>query len=367
MTSESNIDWESSTLLPVADDPLCKEASLPSLDSWITPTERYYIRNHFSHVPALDLSSWRLEIDGQVDQPLTLAFDDVARLPGRELTLTMECAGNSRSYVTPPAEGLAFRHGAVSTARWKGVSLKAVLEMAGIQEMATSVIFEGADRGEEEEDGVAFELRYRRSLPLSMALNDDTLLAYEMNGEPITTHHGFPLRLIVPSWYGMASVKWLTRIHLTDKVFDGFFQQRRYVMINEGREDSLEREPVTLVRVKSLIASPRHGEVIQDPSFTIRGFAWSGEGQIAKVEVSTDGGRTWAESTLIGEPTQHAWREWELVWQVPSSGHYVLMSRATDSAGNVQPGSIAWNFRGYANNSIHAIAVEAPARKPIPS
>ena len=153
MTSESNINWESSTLVPVADDPLCKEASLPSLDSWITPTERYYIRNHFSHVPALDLSSWRLEIDGQVDQPLTLAFDDVAQLLGRELTLTMECAGNSRSYVTPPAEGLAFRHGAVSTARWKGVSLKAVLDMAGIQEMATSVIFEGADRGEEEEDG----------------------------------------------------------------------------------------------------------------------------------------------------------------------------------------------------------------------
>ena len=218
MATESNFDLESSTLLTVADDPLCKEASLPSLDSWITPTDRYYIRNHFSHVPALDLSSWRLEIDGLVDQPLTLAFDDVARLPGRELAFTMECAGNSRSYVTPPAEGLAFRHGAVSTARWKGVSLRAVLEMAGVQETATSVVFEGADRGEEEEDGVAFDLSYRRSLPLAKALDDDTLLAFEMNGEPITTNHGFPMRLIVPSWYGMASVKWLTRIHLTDQV-----------------------------------------------------------------------------------------------------------------------------------------------------
>ena len=272
MATESNIDLESSTLLTVADDPLCKEASLPSLDSWITPTDRYYIRNHFSHVPALDLSSWRLEVYGLVDQPISLAFDDVARLPGRELALTMECAGNSRSYVTPPAEGLAFRHGAVSTARWKGVSLRAVLEMAGVRETATSVVFEGADRGEEEEDGVAFDLSYRRSLPLAKALDDDTLLAFEMNGEPITTNHGFPLRLIVPSWYGMASVKWLTRIHLTDQVFDGLFQQRRYVMINEGREDSLEREPVTLVQVKSLIASPRHGEVLQDPSFTIGNY-----------------------------------------------------------------------------------------------
>ena len=147
MASESNTDWESSTLLPVADDPLCKEASLPSLDSWITPTERYYIRNHFSHVPALDLSSWRLEVDGLVNQPLTLAFGDLTRLPGRELALTMECAGNSRSYVTPPAEGLAFRHGAVSTARWKGVSLKAVLEMAGVQEIGYIGRFRGSRPG----------------------------------------------------------------------------------------------------------------------------------------------------------------------------------------------------------------------------
>ena len=367
MASDSHIDQEPSTLLPVADDPLCREASLASLDSWITPTERFYIRNHFSHVPELDLSSWRLEVDGQVNQPLTLTLDDITRLPARELVVTMECAGNSRSYVTPPAEGLAFRHGAVSTGRWKGVSLKAVLEMAGIQETANGVICEGADRGEEQEDGVSFELSYRRSLSLAKALDEDILLAYEMNGEPISTHHGFPLRLIVPSWYGMASVKWLTRINLTDQPFDGFFQQRRYVMINEGAEDSLEREPVAQVKVKSLIASPRHGEVIQDPTCTIRGFAWTGEGQVDKVEVSADDGQTWAEATLLADPTQHAWREWEMVWQVPSSGHYLLMARATDSAGNTQPSSIAWNFRGYANNSIHTIAVEAPARKPIPS
>ena len=367
MASESHGDMESSTLLTVADDPLCREASLPSLDSWITPTERFYIRNHFSHVPALTPASWRLEVDGQVRQPLTLSFDDVLQLPSKELVITMECAGNSRSYVTPPAEGLAFRHGAVSTARWKGVPLKAVLDRAGILEPAVGVVCEGADRGEEEEEGVVFELNYRRGLPLAKSLDDDTLLAYEMNGEPISTHHGAPLRLVVPDWYGMASVKWLTRINVTDQPFDGFFQQRRYVMINEGREDSLERQPVTNVKVKSLIARPRHGEVVQGPVCTIRGFAWSGEGQVVKVEVSVDGGLTWAESILLGDPARHAWREWELRWEVPASGHYLLMAKATDSEGNVQPGSIAWNFRGYVNNSIHTIAVEAPAPKPIPS
>ena len=367
MASQTHLDSQSSTLVTVADDPLCKEATLPSLDSWITPTQRFYLRNHFSEVPTLSLSGWRLEVDGQVRQPLTLSFDDILQFPSKELVITMECAGNSRSYVTPPAEGLAFRHGAVSTARWKGIPLRAVLEKAGVAASAVGVIFEGADRGEEEEDGEAFDLSYRRSLPLTTALHDDTLLAYEMNGEPLSAVHGFPLRLVVPSWYAMASVKWLTRINLTQEPFDGFFQQRRYVMINEGQEQSLEREPVTQLKVKSLITSPRHGEVIRDPACRIRGFAWTGEGQVTRVEVSTDGGRNWQEATLLGDQVPNAWREWQLIWQGPQPGHYILMARATDSRGNSQPDSIPWNFRGYANNSIHTIAVEVPARRPIPS
>lgn len=367
MASERNFESEPSTLLTLAEDPLCKEAMLPSLDSWITPTHRFYIRNHFSNVPTLSLSSWRLAVDGEVQQPLILDLDDIINFPSKELVMTMECAGNSRSYVTPPAEGLAFRHGGVSTASFKGVPLKILLEKAGVGESAVAVICEGADRGEEEEDGVAFDLSYRRSLPLATALHEDTLLAYEMNGETLSTDHGFPLRLLVPSWYGMASVKWLTRINLTAKPFDGFFQQRRYVMINEGQEDSPDREPVTKLKVKSLIASPRHGEVIQGPGFTIRGFAWTGEGHVTKVEVSTDGGRNWRDATLLGDPVPNVWREWQLLWQGFQPGHYILMARATDSSGGTQPGSIPWNFRGYANNSVHTIAVEVPALRPIPS
>lgn len=365
--SSQELQGESSTLIPLSEDPFCRESSLTSLDSWITPTDRFYIRNHFSDVPSLDRSTWQLVVDGEVNQPLSLSFDDILAMPSKEIVMTMECAGNSRSYATPPAEGLAFRHGAVSTARWKGVSLSHLLDSAGLKGTAVEVVFEGADHGQEEEDGVAFDLNYRRSLTLDMARQSDILLAYEMNGEELTANHGFPLRLMVPKWYGMASVKWLTRINIVAQPFIGFFQHRRYVMINEGPEESLEREPVTALKVKSLIASPRHGEVVQPGSCTISGFAWSGEGDVKQVEVSVDGGRNWQNATLLGQADQNAWRQWELKWQASHPGHFIMMARATDSAGNIQPSTIPWNFRGYANNSIHTIAVEVPALKEIPS
>lgn len=358
---------ESSTLIPVSEDPFCREASLSSLDSWITPTDRFYIRSHFSELPRLNSSSWRLVVDGEVSRPLSLSLPDILAMPETEIVTTLECAGNSRSYTTPPSEGLAFRHGAVSTARWKGVPLNHLLDLAGLQASALELVFEGADQGREEEDGVAFDLNFRRSLTIDMARRSDILLAYRMNGEALTPDHGFPLRLIVPGWYAMASVKWLTRINVVAQPFVGFFQQRRYVMINEGPENSLEREPVTALKVKSLIASPRHGEVVPPGNCTIRGFAWSGEGEVNRVEVSADGGRTWENASLLGQADPRAWRQWELVWQASHSGHYVMMARATDSAGNTQPSSIPWNFRGYANNSIHTIAVEVPMRGEIPS
>ena len=366
MSSDVPVHGESSTLIPVSDDPLCRESILSSLDTWITPTERFYVRNHFSDVPNLDRAKWKLVIDGEVLQPLALSYADIRMLPSIELVMTMECAGNSRSYVTPPAEGLAFRHGAVSAALWKGVPVNTLLEQAGLKDNAAEVLFEGADYGREEEDGVAFDLHYRRSLPLGKARDSDTLLAYEMNGEELPSDHGFPLRLVVPRWYGMASVKWLTRINVLDKPFDGFFQQRRYVMINEGPEETLEREPVTGLRVKSLITHPRHGEVVQSGSSTIRGFAWSGNGEVSRVEVSSDGGNHWQDATLVGESEPSAWRQWEFVWEAYHSGHFILMARATDSEGNIQPMAIPWNFRGYANNAIHTIAIEVPTQEAIP-
>ncbi|MDA1218327.1 MAG: sulfite oxidase [Chloroflexi bacterium] len=358
---------DSSTLIPVSEDPHCRESSLNSLDTLITPTDRFYIRSHFSDVPSLDRSSWQLVVDGEVSQALTFSFEDILAMPSKEIVTTLECAGNSRSYTTPPSEGLAFRHGAVSTARWKGVTLRHLLDSAGLKETALEVVFEGADHGQEEEDGVAFALNYRRSLTVDLARQPDILLAYEMNGEALTPLHGFPLRMIVPKWYAMASVKWLTRINVVAEPFTGFFQHRRYVMINEGPEDSLERQPVTMLKVKSLIASPRHGEVVQPGSCTISGFAWSGEGEVNRVEVSADGGHTWQNAKLLGQADQNAWRQWEFIWQTSQPGHFVFKARATDSNGNTQPSAIPWNFRGYANNAIHTIAIEVPALREIPS
>ena len=216
----------------VSADPLYKEAPLTTLDPWITPTERFYIRNHFSEIPSLNVSSWRLVVEGHVHHPLDLSLADILALPGKEMAATLECAGNSRSYVTPPAEGLAFRHGAVGTARWRGVPLFLLLNRAGLKETAREVVFTRADYGREEEHGIALDLDCRRSLPLDKTLDPDTLLAYEMNGEALTPAQGHPLRLVVPRWYGMASVKWMMHIEVQDRPFEGFFQKRRYVFIN---------------------------------------------------------------------------------------------------------------------------------------
>ena len=360
MTSEQSNDAGPSELSTVSEDPSCRETPLTSLDSWITPTNRFYIRSHYSTLPDLDSSSCRLTVDGAVNGPITFSYHELLALPAKEIVATLECAGNSRSYVTPPAEGIQFRHGAVGNASWKGVPVRDLLRQAGVRESAREVLFEGADVGEEEEEGKALRLGFARSLPLDKAMDADTIVAYQMNGQPLQPMHGYPLRLIVPAWYAMASVKWLTRIEVLEERFTGFFQERRYVLINEGETESGRWQPLTTLRVKSLITHPRHGEVVRSGTYTVRGIAWSGDGEIARVDVSTDGGRSWREGRLVGPSARGAWRRWELPWETSRPGHFIVMARANDSGGNSQPTSIPWNFRGYANNGVHAVAVEVP-------
>jgi DMSO/TMAO reductase YedYZ molybdopterin-dependent catalytic subunit len=345
----------------VSEDPDCTETALPGLDSWITPTERFYVRSHFSKIPDLDASSWRLMVDGEVERSLDLSHQELTAFPARSVVATLECAGNSRSYVTPPAEGIRFRHGAVGNAEWTGVPLRELLSRAGPTQNTVEVLFEGADFGEEEEEGLGLELKYARSLPLEIAMAPDTLVAYQMNGEPLDPAHGYPLRLIVPGWYGMASVKWLHRVRLLARPFEGFFQRRRYVYIMDGESQS-NWAPVNFLRVKSLITRPRHGEVVRQGEFTVHGVAWSGESEIARLELSINGGRSWQEADLFGPQAAGAWRRWKFQWNVTKAGHFILMPRATDSGGNTQPANVPWNFRGYANNSVHAIAVEVPSQ-----
>lgn len=351
----------SADILVTSEDPLCFESALPALDAWITPVQTFYTRSHFSETPALSPSSYRLSVEGAVASPFDVGLDDLRSRPVKEVVATLECAGNSRSYVTPPAEGIRFSHGAVGNARWSGPSLRDILTPGVIAPGAIEVLFEGADVGEEEEEGETLEVRFGRSLPLETALHPDTILAYEMNGAPLTPDHGYPVRLIAPGWYAMASVKWLTRITVLDEPFEGFFQRRRYVLINEGETGRQSPRPITKLRVKSIINRPRHGEVVHPGLYIIHGKAWSGDGEIVGVEASTNGGRDWLEARLVGPSARGAWRQWELPWEVSEAGHYILMVRATDSTGNTQPPSIHWNFRGYANNGIHTIAVEVPA------
>ena len=341
-------------LVPVCEEPLCSESPLSAYDSWITPSSLFYVRSHFS-VPTLDASTWSISVEGETESPLELSYKEITALPTRRVVATLECAGNSRTTITPPAEGIPFGQGAVSTAEWIGVSLADVLDRAGLKSTAKEVVLEGADYGQEEEDDVPLELAYARSLPLKKALDPDTVLAHQMNGEVLSPEHGWPLRAIVPGWYGMASVKWLTHIRVLDRSFDGFFQTHRY-SIGEGT-DIATATPLTSLRVKSLIIRPTAGEMIPPGEYLIRGFAWSGVEDIVTVQVSTDWGKTWQEAALVDPHSRYAWRQWQLVWQAKTPGRTMIMARATDSQGNTQPLSPPWNYRGYGNNSSSPVPV----------
>ncbi len=338
--------------------PLVAGIPLPSLDGGITPTGRHFIRNHFS-IPQLDISSWSLVVGGEVEKPLRLSSNELRQLPRKDLVALLECAGNSRASVQPPVEGLLWDHGGVGTATWTGVPLRVILELAGLRDTAREVLLQGADRGEEWGNSGG-EMSYAMSLPLEKALHPDTLLAYEMNGEVLFPEHGYPLRLVVPGWYGMTSVKWLVSIQALQRPFEGYHQTVYYVFAKEGVADGSPQERVTSLRVKSLITWPQRGQGLPPGSHAIRGVAWSGHGPVSRVEVTTDNGRTWRPAELEGCLSPYAWQRWKYRWDVDQPGFYLIRARATDGEGNAQPSQAPWNFRGFANNSVHVVPVEIP-------
>lgn len=346
-------------------DARCLEASLSSLEEEVTPTNRFFVRSHFA-VPRIDPTRWRLVIDGEVERPLRLTLKDLQELPHRDLTSVLECAGNSRVTVRPKPEGVLWGHGAVSAARWRGVSLGPILASAGVKSSALEIVLEGADRGYE--PGVAEELHYAMSIFIDKALDADTLLVDEMNGEPLSTSHGFPVRAVVPGWYGMASVKWLTRITLSAEPFQGYFRSRAYAYIREGDASGSPKPPVTSVKVKSLVTWPREGQVLAPGPHRLRGVAWSGDASIVRVDVSTGpdtgGDGLWRPARLSPAPSRYSWSHWELFCDLPHPGFYVVRARATDERGNTQPVEAEWNFRGVGTNSIHCVPVEVRAGGP---
>jgi DMSO/TMAO reductase YedYZ molybdopterin-dependent catalytic subunit len=332
--------------------PLCAETRLSAQVGLITPNDRFYVRNHFS-VPRIDADSWSLSVHGHVRRHLTLTLADIRRLPSQSLLVTLECAGNGRSMLEPSVAGEPWDLGAVSTAEWTGVPLVELLDRAGVAGAAREVVFRGVDHNTTGDRSDTF--RFERSLPIEAAQESEALLAYAMNGEPLSPNHGFPLRLIVPGWYAMASVKWLGEIAVTDQPFRGYFQADRYVIEGDGGAGDVV-EPLTRVRVRSVITEPERGDVVRRGELVIRGYAWSGNGAIKRVDV--DIGEGWHVARLLDDAHPYAWRRWEITKRVDKGGRITLRSRATDSNGLTQPEQAAWNRLGYANNAIQTVPIE---------
>jgi DMSO/TMAO reductase YedYZ molybdopterin-dependent catalytic subunit len=342
-------------LVIVKQEPLNAETPLFALRERFTPNQHFYVRSNFP-TPTLDSGSWRLRVGGAVARQLELSLEDLRSMPSRELPVTLECAGNGRTAFAPLPQGEPWGLGAVGTALWKGVPLPLLLERAGPGASVAEVLFEGRDRGVPSQG--AQEAPFARSLPLEKALHFDTLLAYEMNGAPLPREHGGPVRLVVPGWYGMASVKWLATITALDQPFTGFYQRDRYVLDFPGSSDTL---PVREMAPRALITSPQPGAVLRTGSHILSGVAWSGRGGIASVEVSLEGGGPWQASRLPDPPAPYTWRRWEFDWTPAKLGRHVLRARAADDQGNVQPDLAPWNRLGYCNNSVHALVVEVRA------
>jgi DMSO/TMAO reductase YedYZ molybdopterin-dependent catalytic subunit len=322
----------------------------------ITPVGLHYLLIHYD-VPLVDPTSWRLELGGAVEHPLSFTLDELCRRPAVELATTMECAGNGRALLEPRPISQPWLTEAVGTGLWRGVELAPLLAEAGPAGAAVEVVFTGLDHGVEGD----VEQCYERSLTLEEATEAGCVLAYELNGAPLPPQHGFPLRLVVPGWYGMTNVKWLSRITVVEEPFVGYQVVNGY-RVRQSEDE--EGRPVTRIRPRSLMVPPgipdfmTRERIVQRGQVSLEGRAWSGRGAIARVEVSTDGGRTWADAVLEPNPDHPwAWAGWSFAWDARTSGPVTLCCRATDEAGETQPLDPTWNIGGYENNAVQRVPV----------
>jgi DMSO/TMAO reductase YedYZ molybdopterin-dependent catalytic subunit len=333
--------------------PLNSETSIPALiGSVVMPNAHFYVRNHFQ-IPQLNPDGYRLTVSGAVDRCLSLGLRELRNMPSQTLVATLECAGNGRTLFDPPVPGEKWNLGAVSTAEWTGVPLVEVFDRAGVRPQAREVLFRGADGGDVE--GCSGAIRFERSLSVADARQGGVLLAYAMNGEPLPLQHGYPLRVIVPDWYAVASVKWLTEVEVLDRLFVGHYQTDKYQYLWE-RDGQSVREPVTLQRVRALITDPSPDQEVPRGELAVRGVAWSGAAPIARVEVSVNGDR-WQDARLIGERQRHRWQWWELLTRTEALGKLAVRARATDMAGRTQPDAAEWNRLGYGNNAVQQVTI----------
>jgi sulfane dehydrogenase subunit SoxC len=321
----------------------------------VTPPGLHYVLTHYD-IPAVDPASWRLEIGGAVQRPLSLSLAELQRRPAVTSRVLLECAGNGRARFEPRPVSQPWLLEAVGTAEWTGTPLAPLLEEAGLSPDAVDVVLTGADHGVER--GV--EQDYARGLPLADARRPETLLVWAMNGAPLPPQHGAPLRVVVPGWYGMTQVKWLTRIDVLTEPFTGFQNATAYRLKVDAGEDG---EPVTRIRPRSLMAPPGWPDFMTRERYlragpvALSGRAWSGRAPVTRVEVSTDGGSTWDVAALAPADPAHpfAWRGWTYEWAA-APGRFDLLTRATDEVGS-QPVEAEWNRQGMANNLVQRVPV----------
>jgi DMSO/TMAO reductase YedYZ molybdopterin-dependent catalytic subunit len=351
------LQTDSAGLIIRQKEPTNLETPLDQVDSYLTPTELFYIRSH-NPAPKLEPASYQLRIDGAVRKPLSLSYQQLRDLPCETRVASLECAGNGRVFLVPQVAGAQWELGAVGNAEWTGVPLAALLERAGLEEDACEIVLEGADRGMPPEPPVPpGPISYARSLPRDKALQREVLIAYQMNGRDLPLDHGYPVRAVVPGHYGMASVKWLTRVQAVREPFRGYWQTSDY-----GYWDYLDGKPVRRalgeMKLKSEITRPRVYETLApNQVYTVSGAAWAGETEVIGIAVSTDGGRTWAEAEFLDPVQRHAWRRWKFDWLTPrKAGRYTLLARAKDASGNIQPDKHDPNYGSYVIN--HPLPIE---------
>lgn len=331
------------------------ETPVELLNSWITPNDLFYVRSHL-YTPAISLSDWKLTVNGEVAHAISLTLDELKRMPKASVVVTLECAGNGRAYFDPPVAGIQWEKGAVGTARWTGVPLAEVLRRAGAKSTGRYVLLDGADRP------MGKVPDFLRNVPIDKAMHPDTLLVYEMNGEPLPVPHGFPLRAIVPGWEGAYSVKWLTHIRVIEKEHDGFFVKTGYryptrrIAPGAGVQPE-QMAPLTTLPVKSIITLPRVGTSARLGTILIKGFAWAGEANITSVDISTDNGSTWTPARLGKDQARYAWREFSYALRLIDPGSFLVMSRARDHRGRIQPMVPQWNPSGYLWNVIDQVRI----------
>lgn len=337
------------------DFPEVLESPLEAFDSWLTPNDAFFVRQHLPR-PKVDVASWKLTVDGLVEKELSLSIEQLKAMPMHTVPATLECTGNGRGYFKPAVPGLQWKKGGIGNAEWRGVKLTDLLAQAKVKAGANFVDADGADKG------VAKTPDYIRSISMKKALLPGTIVALEMNGQPVPEIHGGPLRLVVPGWNGANWIKWLNRLTVAAQMNNGFYMNPAYRYPKRPVPPGTPVPPDQLavletMPVKSFIVSPAEGHKHGSGMLEIRGIAWSGEQRIMKVEVSTDRGITWNTAQLGKEDYASSFRMFRYNWMPAATGYHLLMSRATDRSGATQPIDAAWNPSGYLWNSIDRVGV----------